>query len=251
MSDNISCSVVRDLLPNYIDKLTSEETNSIIEKHLETCQSCSGERDEMMEQTETNLVSQNQDFRKYLNKTKIIYLLKGILLSLGIIGMVVCFIVDIAINHKFSWSLIVDMGTVFCYCVGLTALYSKKQKMVKAFFIGSILLLPMLYGFEHVVKSNFLAEPVKWFGRYALPITLIWLIILWITIFLKKIIKLNIWNTLGMLSAMTIIGSALTNAIAQQISVKQTFITNYEWIDSLSYAACAIVLFIIGNIRKK
>ena len=34
------CVLVRDLLPNYIDKLTSSETNLFIEKHLERCSEC-------------------------------------------------------------------------------------------------------------------------------------------------------------------------------------------------------------------
>jgi hypothetical protein len=32
--------VVRDLLPSYIDKLTSEETNRAVEQHLEGCEDC-------------------------------------------------------------------------------------------------------------------------------------------------------------------------------------------------------------------
>ena len=33
----MKCEVVRDLLPLYIDKLTSEESNKEIEKHLKNC----------------------------------------------------------------------------------------------------------------------------------------------------------------------------------------------------------------------
>ena len=34
------CKIVQDLLPNYIDKLTSEKTNSFVKKHLEECNEC-------------------------------------------------------------------------------------------------------------------------------------------------------------------------------------------------------------------
>jgi hypothetical protein len=40
MKDEVSCSVVQDLLPNYIEKLTTNETNKIIEKHFESCDKC-------------------------------------------------------------------------------------------------------------------------------------------------------------------------------------------------------------------
>ena len=35
-----NCKIVQDLLPNYIEKLTSEETNTFIEEHLNECEDC-------------------------------------------------------------------------------------------------------------------------------------------------------------------------------------------------------------------
>lgn len=40
MKEELTCSIVQDLLPNYIEKLTMNETNIFLEKHLETCVSC-------------------------------------------------------------------------------------------------------------------------------------------------------------------------------------------------------------------
>lgn len=37
---NKECYMIQDLLPNYIDKLTSEETNEYIEKHISNCKEC-------------------------------------------------------------------------------------------------------------------------------------------------------------------------------------------------------------------
>ena len=34
------CKIVQDLLPNYIEKLTNEETNQFIEEHIEQCEEC-------------------------------------------------------------------------------------------------------------------------------------------------------------------------------------------------------------------
>lgn len=36
----IPCSVIRDLFPSYIDKLTSEESNQLVEEHLAQCKDC-------------------------------------------------------------------------------------------------------------------------------------------------------------------------------------------------------------------
>lgn len=38
--DKLPCEVVRDLLPSYVDGLTSETTNGLLDGHLEDCASC-------------------------------------------------------------------------------------------------------------------------------------------------------------------------------------------------------------------
>jgi predicted anti-sigma-YlaC factor YlaD len=42
MKSNLKCEVVRDILPLYVDNLTSEVTNKEIEKHLNECKECKG-----------------------------------------------------------------------------------------------------------------------------------------------------------------------------------------------------------------
>lgn len=37
---NISCNIIRDLLPSYLDKLTSDESNELVEAHLQGCPAC-------------------------------------------------------------------------------------------------------------------------------------------------------------------------------------------------------------------
>ncbi|MEM1484467.1 zf-HC2 domain-containing protein [Oscillospiraceae bacterium PP1C4] len=38
--NELTCPIVRDLLPPYAEKLTSEETNAAVEAHLDTCEGC-------------------------------------------------------------------------------------------------------------------------------------------------------------------------------------------------------------------
>ena len=40
MKHELPCAVVQDLLPNYLEGLTSEETNRAIEAHLVSCADC-------------------------------------------------------------------------------------------------------------------------------------------------------------------------------------------------------------------
>ena len=38
--NKIPCAIIKDLLPLYIDGLTSEETNALVEEHLAECDGC-------------------------------------------------------------------------------------------------------------------------------------------------------------------------------------------------------------------
>lgn len=40
MKNDLSCEVVRDLLPSYLDGVVSEETKTAVERHLEECPDC-------------------------------------------------------------------------------------------------------------------------------------------------------------------------------------------------------------------
>ena len=42
MKQNIPCEMIRDLLPLYVEGLTSGESSRQIEAHMETCEDCRG-----------------------------------------------------------------------------------------------------------------------------------------------------------------------------------------------------------------
>lgn len=50
MYDNLSCGLVRDLLPSYLEGLTSRETNEAVEAHLKTCPACARALEAMREE---------------------------------------------------------------------------------------------------------------------------------------------------------------------------------------------------------
>ena len=47
------CNIVRDLLPLYAEGIASEDTVSLVEEHLETCEACRAVLDEMKLPNET------------------------------------------------------------------------------------------------------------------------------------------------------------------------------------------------------
>ena len=52
MNNGLSCNVVKDLLPIYLDGIASEETSICVKKHLNECQLCLNEYKKIYEITE-------------------------------------------------------------------------------------------------------------------------------------------------------------------------------------------------------
>ena len=52
MTQNILCEVAKDLMPSYIDGLTSEVTNELLEAHVASCEDCKASLDAMRETTD-------------------------------------------------------------------------------------------------------------------------------------------------------------------------------------------------------
>lgn len=74
-----TCSVIQDLLPNYIDRVTSEETNCLIEKHLEECDECRKEYEAMKLPIDEEVLEDIDFLKKVKRKNK-----KKIVIAIGV-----------------------------------------------------------------------------------------------------------------------------------------------------------------------
>ena len=72
------CKLVQDLLPNYIEKLTSKESNKIIETHLKECPECKIILEDMQYviglKSKEQCQKETKYMKKYRNKLKILKL---------------------------------------------------------------------------------------------------------------------------------------------------------------------------------
>ncbi len=66
---NIPCEVIEDLLPSYIDGLTSPVTTELVRKHLESCESCRRKYQEMTG-TLPEITEEDHAEIDYLKKTR-------------------------------------------------------------------------------------------------------------------------------------------------------------------------------------
>lgn len=92
------CEIVQDLLPTYIENLTSEKTTAFIKEHLDSCENCRKIYENMKSELEdkdvedTEIVNEIKKYKTRLTIIKSVFLL----IILGIIGLVI-----VTISYKF------------------------------------------------------------------------------------------------------------------------------------------------------
>ena len=115
MKNDLTCAVVRDLLPSYVEGLTSEETNRAVESHLSACPDCMAQKNAMAapaEPAETAEQSREVDYLKTVKRKSgrrvvlaiactLAVILAGVALKLFVIG-------EPASRDGMSWSMRCD-----------------------------------------------------------------------------------------------------------------------------------------------
>lgn len=242
MEQNLSCEIVRDLLPNYLEKLTSDSTNQSIEEHLEQCNKCKQVYDEMKGNISIEAAPEAKDLKKYLNKTKVMYSMLA-LLSLGIFAIITCLIVDIAVSRKLSWSLIVTASIVYSYALVYVFIKGGKMRFFLSLVFITAFTIPLLGVIQLVTYYNFMSNPTVWFWSIGVPISSIWIGILWVAVLANRMLKWNVFHCFSLLLLLSVVGNYYTNLIA---GGETGFID-----DVLGNVSAAAVLFVIGLIANK
>lgn len=83
MKNELSCEVVQDLLPSYVDSLTSEVTNQSIETHIQNCTNCSEifNRMKQLEVSEQTTQKQDIDFLKKTRSKTRLHIVMGVIIA--------------------------------------------------------------------------------------------------------------------------------------------------------------------------
>ncbi len=66
--DRRECKIIQDLLPSYIENLTTKETKAYIEEHLEKCQNCKQVLERMKQEFNLNITKKDNREVKYIKK---------------------------------------------------------------------------------------------------------------------------------------------------------------------------------------
>ena len=90
MEEKRNCKIVQDLLPNYIEKLTNEETNNFIEEHLRECAECQKIFENMKKDIQVKNTKRDDREVKYIKKyNSKLKLLRNILLIIIILFVII------------------------------------------------------------------------------------------------------------------------------------------------------------------
>lgn len=185
-----------------------------------------------------------------LKKNKLGRLLATILSSSLFLAIFTCVIVNFAVELHLTWSIIVIDCCLFGGCLFLPPLLSKKRGIIISLCLLSVLILPFLGVLEMETQS--LAGYGGWLWKLGFPISLIWIIILWLMLLLKRA-PINIWFYIGIGAIISIPGSFLTNYIVDQFMNIDTFevsrrISSFSTVVGL--LMLTIICFAIGFLRR-
>lgn len=88
----MKCEVIQDLLPSYVDGLTSDESNELMKEHLSDCKACSEMHNEMKQELPTTAQSiktpSDYNERKLIKrvKKKIMIVLSTLIVTFTLLG---------------------------------------------------------------------------------------------------------------------------------------------------------------------
>lgn len=91
MKEKKDCKIIHDLLPNYIEKLTNDDSNKFIEEHLKECNECNQVLQDMQKDFDINNSNKEKKavkyFKKYKNKLTILKIILLIIVFVFIVNV--------------------------------------------------------------------------------------------------------------------------------------------------------------------
>lgn len=242
------CGTVKDLLPMYIEQLTSEESNQSIREHLSECETCRRALDEMRHPLAVETAPEIKDFKKYLKLSRLELVMRLIEIA-AVIALITCFIVNLAVNRQLSWFYIVLMGLVTACAPAEAAMHTDKHRL-ETFLAALTICVPLLVGTVQCVMTVYMGYGEIWFFDKAVPIMAIWLVIVWMSVAANRVWHLNWLLSVGILTALSVPGNCLTNLIAGTYRGFEDYMFHFES-NGLGNSVIAVLVLLAGVLWEK
>lgn len=75
------CKYIEDILPTYIENLTSEDTNTFVEEHLKSCENCKNVLTNMKENIEKEEIENTEIIKKIKKYKKKLFIIKFLIIT--------------------------------------------------------------------------------------------------------------------------------------------------------------------------
>lgn len=251
MEQRLVCDTVKDLLPMYIDHMTSDVSNQSIEEHVSRCRECRAALEQMREPVLVETAPEIKEFKKFLKKSKM-SLFYWIMSAAAVIAVLTCFIVNLATERRLSWFYIVLAGIITGYlpmCIAVSGQGHRILKMLAA-LNGCVFLL---LGVIQVVLYYQMGMGDIWFWNMGVPITILWSVIVWIAVAVRVKFHAGILTAVVVLTMLAIPGNYVTNVLCGYYKGFEDYAANFisNGLGNVTAAAVLLILDIVYYIRKE
>ncbi|MEI5994321.1 helix-turn-helix domain-containing protein [Candidatus Enterococcus mansonii] len=170
------------------------------------------------------LIKGDREMVTSLKKRSILEMLFVVILSLLMVSSVICLIIDVSINMRLSWSLVVVSSCIFGASLMSVMRYAQKEKLIKFGLTLSVLVMPLLFTIQKSVSVT------NWFSYFGISISLISLGIFWALLLLWRFTTIKLWGLMTIAAVLSIGGNylilVLTGEVTSMADVSTRFITS-------------------------
>ena len=249
MEQKIECSYVRDLLPLYIDEIVSDETQSQLTEHLKKCESCRAIYQDMKKEVADMRLKNIDSQKNFLKQIRKSFILNTVNILMGL-AIVICFIVNLAVNHDITWFPIVAVSILYGDAIVNMLVTSIHHKVFNSMIVISAGLIVLL-GTIQVSGYYLLGNADLWYFKFGLPLAILWLAVVWTPILLNRFCKFRLFDALTILFICILIGNYVTKFILGDIGNINDLFDKILFIQNgLGFIIGAIICICIGRVQK-
>ena len=242
MEQRLVCDTVRDLLPMYIDHMTSDVSNESIEEHIGRCSECRTVLEQMREPVTAETAPEITDFKKFLKKSKmsIFYWIMG---AAAAIAVLTCFIVNLAVEKRLSWFYIVLAGIATGYLPVYVAVSGQEHRILKMLAVLNVCVFGLLGVIQLVIYYQMGIGEI-WFWKIGVPVAALWSVIVWAAVAVRVKLHGSILTAAAVLAVLAVFGNYMTNVIGGYYNGWEDYAADFVS-NGLGNVVAAVVLLVI------
>ena len=143
----INCDVIRDLLPLYVDGISSKESTRLVEEHISECNGCRAVLGDLRNtEYDKNITEEKESVlqHSYKQTKRRTTIAGGIIASILMIPVVICLIVNLATGHALDWFFIVLASLLLTASLIVVPLMAPDKKLLYTSLLSLASLLMLL-----------------------------------------------------------------------------------------------------------